>query len=97
MYRLTVIGGNFFDGNFFDDPFLFQNWNLGQMSFVDDAMKQRVKQRIYVGLSIPIFFKYLSFCFIIYLYIGVLIVKYIIKSFKNNKKRIKNKINIKHE
>ena len=30
-------------GNFFHDPFLFQNWNLGQMSFVDDGIKQRVK------------------------------------------------------
>ena len=32
-------------GIFFHDPFLFQNWNLSQMSFVDDYMKQRVKRR----------------------------------------------------
>ena len=29
---------------FLDDPVLFQNWNLGQTSFLDDAMKQRVQQ-----------------------------------------------------
>ena len=29
--------------NFYDDPFLSLNWNLSQMSFVDDGMKQRVK------------------------------------------------------
>ena len=33
-------------GNFIDDPFLFQNWNLGQTSFVDDAMKQRVNDMV---------------------------------------------------
>ena len=30
-------------GNYFGDPFLFQNWNLGKTSFADDAMKQMVK------------------------------------------------------
>ena len=29
-------------GNFFHDPYLFQNWNLGQTSFVDDAMNKWV-------------------------------------------------------
>ena len=28
--------------NFFEYPFLFQNRNLGQTSFVNDTMKQRV-------------------------------------------------------
>ena len=39
VYRLIVAT---LIGKFFDDPFLFQNWNLVQMSFVDDGMKQRV-------------------------------------------------------
>ena len=30
-------------GNLFDDPFLFQKCNSSQTSFVDDAMKQRIK------------------------------------------------------
>ena len=29
-------------GNIFDDPFLFQSWNLSQPSFVKDAVNQRV-------------------------------------------------------
>ena len=28
--------------NFFNDPFLFQIWNLRQTSFVDDALKLRI-------------------------------------------------------
>ena len=30
---------------FFHDPFLFQNYNLPQMSFVDDDMKQRANTK----------------------------------------------------
>ena len=39
VYRLTdaaLIGFSF------HDPFLFQNWNWSQTSFVDDAMKQKI-------------------------------------------------------
>ena len=38
VYRLIDVA---LIGYFFDDPFLFQNLNLSQTSFVDDAMKQR--------------------------------------------------------
>ena len=41
-HRLLTHGGALV-GIFFDDPFLFQNLNLSQTSFVDGVMKQSVK------------------------------------------------------
>ena len=37
---LPSIAYRLIDGNFLDEPFIFQNWNSCQTSFVDDAMKQ---------------------------------------------------------
>ena len=39
-FRTKIFLGPMF--HFFDYPFLFQNRNSGQMSFVDNAMKQTV-------------------------------------------------------
>ena len=44
VYRLIDVA---LTGSFFDDPFLFQNRNLGQTSFVDDAMKQIEKKGLW--------------------------------------------------
>ena len=46
-------------GIFFDNPFLFQDWNLGQTSFGDDAMKQRIKG-ILIIFSVETFQKFSS-------------------------------------